>query len=87
MRAVSEYLKTCDITILNTDYKEAVSTAKKGDFIYLDPPYAPSSPTANFTKYTKDGFGPDDQEELAEVFRHLDRKGCKVMLSNSNTGL
>ncbi len=85
LRAVSEYLRTCDITILNTDYKEAIATAERGDFIYLDPPYAPSSPTASFTKYTRDGFGLEDQKELAEIFRSLDKKGCKVMLSNSNT--
>jgi len=32
-----------------------------------------------------DDFKPEDQKKLAWVFRALDDKGCKVMLSNSDT--
>jgi len=53
--------------------------------VYLDPPYHPVSETARFTQYTAEDFGPEDQERLAGVFRELDRRGCLVMLSNSDT--
>ena len=43
------------------------------------------SETANFTSYTKDSFGEEDQRRLAKVFRELDAKHCNVMLSNSDT--
>ena len=43
------------------------------------------TPTANFTSYTADGFGPDDQRALAETARELVARGCQVMLSNSDT--
>jgi len=69
------------------DYRETCRYPKRGDFVYLDPPYQPVSATANFTAYTKDAFGEADQERLAEVFRDLDGRGCKVMLSNSATPL
>jgi DNA adenine methylase len=67
------------------DYRTAVEGAQRGDFIYFDPPYDPVAPTANFTSYTGDGFGPDQQRELAETARRLVAKGCRVMLSNSDT--
>ena len=53
------------------------------DFIYFDPPYQPISDTANFTSYTKDNFGTEDQKRLHNVYKELDERGCKVMLSNS----
>jgi DNA adenine methylase len=68
-------------------YKEALKKARRGDFVYLDPPFHPLSLTANFVDYTRNGFGEKDQQELAETFRELDRRGCKVLLSNSDTKL
>ncbi|HEX3001734.1 MAG TPA: Dam family site-specific DNA-(adenine-N6)-methyltransferase, partial [Methanoregula sp.] len=37
------------VRIVNKDFATAVRTAKKGDFIYFDPPYQPLSKTASFT--------------------------------------
>ncbi len=85
LRVVSEYLRSANVKIVYGDYKETLKTAKEGDFVYLDPPYAPVSKTANFTEYAKNGFSLRDQEELADVFTELDKKGCYVMLSNSDT--
>jgi len=56
-----------------------------GDCVYFDPPYVPLSSTSSFTSYHKDGFGPADQERLAEVFAALAERGVKVLLSNSRT--
>lgn len=67
------------------DFRRACKRPGKGDFVYLDPPYQPLSETSAFTDYTREGFGPRDQEDLAAVYRALDRRGCKVMLSNSST--
>lgn len=82
---VSNYLTMNDVTILCCDFEEAVSSAKKGDFIYFDPPY--DSDTSTFNSYTEDGFGKDEQKRLAKVFKKLDSRGCYVMLSNHNTHL
>ncbi|MCA9674351.1 MAG: DNA adenine methylase [Myxococcales bacterium] len=67
------------------DYRAAVADAGPGDFVYFDPPYDPVAPTANFTSYTRDAFGPDDQRALAGLARELVERGCRVMLSNSDT--
>ncbi len=58
---------------------------QRGDFVYFDPPYVPLTKTSNFTDYTKAGFGPKEQEELAEIYRKLDAAHVNVMLSNSGS--
>ena len=82
---VSNYLTMNDIKILSIDFEEAVKDAKKGDFVYFDPPY--DSDTNTFNSYTEDGFGKEEQRRLAKVFKALDEKGVYVMLSNHNTTL
>ncbi len=82
LHAASAALKETEI--LCTDFRDLLRTAQPGDFVYFDPPYAPVSKTANFTAYASDGFGVRDQEELAMVYRALDQRGCKLMLSNSD---
>lgn len=83
LRLVSRVLRGAEIFC--DDFSRVLDYAGPGTFVYLDPPYHPLSETANFTSYTPDAFGKDDQRRLAEVFRELDRRGCLVMLSNSDT--
>ena len=85
LRAASHALE--GVTLLAGDFARSLEIAGPGDFVYLDPPYHPLSDTANFTSYTSNDFGVDDQRRLADLFRALDRRGCQVMLSNSSTGL
>lgn len=85
IRAVSHYLKNNEVKIFNVDFSKVVESAKRGDFIYFDPPYDPLSETASFTGYSLNQFGKSEQERLRDVFDVLTRKGCKVMLSNSST--
>jgi DNA adenine methylase len=66
-------------------FREVLGRARAGDFVYFDPPYVPVSPTSDFTAYTRGSFGEHDQAELARVYRELDARGCKLMLSNSDT--
>ncbi|MGB8222882.1 MAG: DNA adenine methylase [Polyangiales bacterium] len=61
-----------------------LESAKPGDFIYFDPPYEPVSQTSSFTSYARDGFSREDQTRLRDVYKALDRRGCKLMLSNSD---
>jgi DNA adenine methylase len=72
-------------TLRCCDYQTAVADARRGDFVYFDPPYDPLTVTANFTSYTSDCFGPEHQRALAETARALVARGCHVMLSNSDT--
>jgi DNA adenine methylase len=83
LRAASQVLARAEIR--RADYRTAVRDAKAGDFLYFDPPYDPVTPTANFTSYTANAFGPDEQRALADTARELVARGCMVMLSNSDT--
>lgn len=64
-------------------FERALGDAGSGDFVYLDPPYAPLSRTAQFTAYTAGGFGTAEQETLQRVVIRLARRGALVLLSNS----
>jgi DNA adenine methylase len=71
-------------TFVVADFQHTASQAKEGDFVYLDPPYPPLRDSANFTHYTADRFGHEDQVRVAETFKQLHSRGCRVMLSNSD---
>ena len=81
--SVSKILK--NTTILNKDFETVLKLAKPNDFIYFDPPYYPINTTSFFTSYNGDGFIQKEQERLFNTFKKLDKMGCKVMLSNSDT--
>ena len=83
LRKVSKALQEVEINA--GDYKQVFDNAKKGDFIYFDPPYYPVSKTASFTSYTKEDFLDKEQIELRDTFLKLHKRGCFVMLSNSDT--
>lgn len=82
LRAFSRILEGVNLKVI--DYKRAVGSARKGDFVYLDPPYQPLSATSSFTSYTEQGFNLEDQKKLLGVFRKLDKRECLVLESNSN---
>lgn len=85
LRHISEYFNKCDITILNADYTKVLESLPRDSFVYLDPPYDPVSKTANFTRYSSNGFSQDDQIKLKEMCDKLTSGGIKFMLSNSST--
>ncbi|MFW6370776.1 MAG: DNA adenine methylase, partial [Bacteroidota bacterium] len=51
---------------------------------YFDPPYRPLNKTSNFTSYSLESFKDQDQQDLAGVFKQLDKQGHYLMLSNSD---
>lgn len=84
IKNVSYYLKS--VTITCQDFEKSLETAKEGDFIYFDSPYAPLNP-ASFDSYTKEGFTEEEHRRLSKVFRELSKRGCYCMLTNHNTEL
>jgi DNA adenine methylase len=82
--ATSEYLK--GVTIIDGDFEQACKNAKKGDFVFIDSPYAPLNPTS-FESYTKEGFDIESHKRLAKLYDELTARGCYCMLTNHNTEL
>lgn len=85
LRACSRAFKVAALSAV--DFEEVATDAKRGDFVYLDPPYVPVNPTSNFTSYTKGGFGLADQERLVAVAAKLKKRGVHVLLSNADLPL
>lgn len=84
IKNISEYLQ--GITITAGDFEKACADAQKGDFIFLDSPYAPLNPTS-FESYTKEGFDIESHRRLAKLYEELTVRGCYCMLTNHNTEL
>ena len=82
LSAVNKILSIAEIK--KADFKELLKKIKPMSFVYFDPPYRPISKTASFKAYSKNNFSDKEQEALAQLFKQLDKKGIKLMLSNSD---
>jgi DNA adenine methylase len=83
-------LRACSAVLQHTEiehrsYTHVFHEAEAGDVVYFDPPYVPLNKTANFTSYTRDGFGPEDQVQLRDMAWELKQRGVNVILSNHDT--
>lgn len=67
------------------DWLDTLQQVREGDVVYIDPPYIPISATANFSDYTKEGFGMNDQIKLRDALLDLAQYGIKIVVSNSHT--
>ncbi len=83
---VSAALARPCVQLLWGSYETVAALAGPGDFLYVDPPYAPLTKTAHFTAYTAAGFGADDQRRLQELMVRLATTGSLVLMSNSTAG-
>lgn len=61
-------------------YHEALLEVRRGDFVYLDPPY-----DGTFGGYSSGGWSRSDTERLFSSMAALDYAGVKVMASNADT--
>lgn len=82
LRAVSKKLKY--VTIVCGDYRKSANFINENTFVYFDPPYRPISNTASFTSYTQNIFCDKEQIKLANFVEEMDRKGAKLVISNSD---
>jgi DNA adenine methylase len=83
LRAAAAALSAPRVRLVHASFDAAATIAAPGDFLYIDPPYAPLSPTANFTSYTAGGFDAAEQARLQRTVLQLVARGCYVLLSNS----
>lgn len=82
LRNISDKLQ--NTIIVCDDYKKSDKFIDDQTFLYIDPPYRPITGTSNFTAYTKELFGDKEQIELAKFVEEMNKKGAKILLSNSD---
>lgn len=84
MDYISELIK--DVVFIQSDFNDSIQTVKEGDFVYLDPPYAPET-TKSFVGYTADGFSIDLHNKLFDEIKKLHKQNIKFAMSNSKVDL
>jgi DNA adenine methylase len=83
LRRLSSALARPGVTLAVRLFEDALAEAADGDFVYLDPPYAPISDTSYFTSYTSARFGLEQQTLLQQMVIAMAGRGARVLLSNS----
>ena len=75
-----------NVKFIHSNFSDSIKNAKNGDFVYLDPPYAPEN-TRSFVGYVADGFNLDMHNLLFDEIKNLDKKKIKFVLSNAKVEL
>jgi len=74
------------VTLRTAPFQAALKLAKRGDLVYLDPPYVTTHNNNGFVKYNALLFSWDDQKRLAAIAETLRRRGVVVIVSNAAHG-
>ncbi|MDA9172998.1 Dam family site-specific DNA-(adenine-N6)-methyltransferase [bacterium] len=79
---ISDLIK--DVEFVNSDYSHSIKKIKKGDFVYLDPPYAPKN-SNSFIGYVADGFSLEKHKTLFSEIKKLGK--IRFVMSNAKVDL
>ena len=83
LEEISQLIQPVNFTV--QDFT-TIGKAKPGDFIYLDPPYAPIKEDS-FVSYTAGGFSKKDHDRLFNICELLTSRGIQFLMSNSDSPL
>lgn len=75
-----------DVIFIHNDFSSSIKNVKEGDFVYLDPPYAPIN-EKSFVGYISDGFNLETHKKLFDKIKELDTKKIKFVMSNAKVKL
>jgi DNA adenine methylase len=67
-------------------YVDPLDRSTAGDFVYLDPPYAPEN-DKSFVGYTTDGFDLANHQRLFKACATMTTKHVKFLMSNADVKL
>lgn len=81
IRATSASL--AKVTLRCADFEAVLNSARKGDFVYLDPPYTVAHENNGFLKYNAKVFSWTDQARLASLAERLAARGCHLLITNA----
>ncbi len=70
--------------LISGDFEVAIDQAKKGDFLFVDPPYTVKHNNNGFIKYNEVLFSWEDQIRLSIAIKKAKARGAKILLTNAN---
>ena len=79
---ISDLIK--DVKFNFSNFNDSLKNIEKGDFVYLDPPYAPETPKS-FVGYVADGFNLKTHQLLFDEIKKLNK--IKFVMSNAKVDL
>ena len=75
-----------DVVFECCGFDTSIKKSVKGDFVYMDPPYAPENANS-FVGYVADGFNLDAHNRLFESIKKLKNKKIHFAMSNAKVDL
>ncbi len=81
LREISKLIE--DVNFQCLDFEDSLLNVAKGDFVYLDPPYAPEN-DKSFTRYSIEDFTIDKHNKLFNMVKELQ---CSFVMSNTDVPL
>jgi DNA adenine methylase len=71
------------VSFYTGDFEKVIDKAKKGDFIFADPPYTVKHAYNGFVKYNEKLFSWEDQVRLKEALLRASQRGARIMMTNA----
>lgn len=72
-------------SLVPSDFSPIIQQARKGDFVFADPPYVTSHSNNGFLKYNEKLFSWDDQVRLRDCLLEAKEKGVHVLATNADS--
>lgn len=76
-----------DVELTTMDFEMCIARAKRGDTVYIDPPYLKDNTSMTDFSYCEGGFTVDDHIRLAECCEKAAARGVRVVVSNADVPL